>query len=440
MKTDEELTLGVVSLGCKLNQSEGEAIADLFLADGYTRVDRRAPAAVTVINTCAVTSRAEFQSRQALRRGLRQSSGGLVVATGCYAQLRPTQVADTGAHLVVGNSLKEHIPHLVRHCEGPPDSPRILVGDPNAWTGFQAHTPTRFGAHTRAFLKVQEGCDLRCTFCTVRLARGRSRSLPPNEVARRARITARGGHGEVVLTGVNLGSYGRDLSPRSALHELLSTLDSLDSIHRVRLGSVEPQDIDRSLLEVARHSRQFCPHFHIPLQSGSTRVLSRMGRRCGPERYRQVVASILDYWPSAAIGADLIAGFPGESEQDFLDTVRLIDGLPLAYLHVFPYSPRSGTRAYDLRPEVPPYVRTERAAQLRDLGAVKKRRFLANQVGTRPEVLLERKRGDGTWEGLTRNYVRVAVRHPRLRRGQLARVRVTSVAGERVSGCLASTS
>ncbi len=428
-------TVALINHGCKLNQSEGEGVVDLFVGRGYIRVPGRNGAAVTIVNTCAVTTRAEFQCRQALRQTLRRRSDGLVVATGCYAQLRPNELASVGAHLVVGNSLKEWIPALVQqHFEGRPAG-TIFVRHPNSWSGFLRHTPSRFGSHTRAFLKIQEGCDLSCTFCTVRHARGRSRSLPLREVAIRAKKLVAGGHREVVLTGVNLASYGRDLSPSTGLADVLGILSSLRGLGRIRLGSLEPHEVDRHLLEAAAHVEQFCPHFHLPVQSGSPKILAQMGRRYRPDEYRELVREIIGRWPTAAIGADLIAGFPGETAEDFGETVRLVEQLPLGYLHVFPYSPRKGTRASRLESVVAPSVRTERAARLRVLGALKKQQFTEAQLGTTAEVLLERTDRGGVWDGLTRNYVRVRVRGKDLHKGQLVSVALVSADDGWLTGC-----
>jgi threonylcarbamoyladenosine tRNA methylthiotransferase MtaB len=427
--------LSLVNLGCKLNQAEGETVADLMLLQGYTRVRAKDRADVSSINTCAVTSRAEFQSRQAVRQAVRHNPDGVVVATGCSAQLRPRDLVSAGAHVVVGNSHKEEIPRLLA-TRGPRGV--VVVDDPDQWSGFQRHVPGRFGWHTRAFLKVQEGCDSRCTFCTVRLARGRSRSLPIEAAARGARRFAESGHRELVLTGINLGSYGADLVPRTDLGELLARLTRVPGLTRLRLGSLEPQLVRPDLLRAAGRIEQLCPHFHLPLQSGSSRILRRMGRHYHPEQYRRLVEAIRDIWPSAAVGADVMAGFPGEEEADFQATVNLLEELPLAYLHVFPYSPRKGTGASKLGPVVPPFVRTNRARFLRILGARKKSSFVDSQIGSRAQVLLERPNGENGWEGLTRNYVRVRVEGPQLARGQVVEVVLTAREGDRASGCLQS--
>ncbi len=432
----EKPRLSLVTLGCKLNQTEGEVVADLLLLRGYDRVRPKERADVTIINTCAVTSRAEFQSRQAVRQAVRRNPDGLVVATGCTAQLKPDALVSAGAHIVVGNSFKETIPLLLAHPARRDTRSAVIVSDPDSWSGFQAHAPAQFGRHTRAFLKVQEGCDLACTFCSVRLARGRSRSLPPEEVARRARRFAESGYRELVLTGVNLASYGADLIPSTGLGDLLARLEQVPGLARLRLGSLEPQLVGPELLEAARRSNRFCPHVHLPLQSGSARILRRMGRRYRPDEYRAVVGAIQQAWPSAAVGADVIAGFPGEGEEDFRATVRLIEELPLAYLHVFPYSARGGTWASKLRPIVSPSVRTARAGILRALGADKRKHFVDSQIGSRAEVLLERSCQGNAWEGLTRNYVRVRVEGAQLTRGQLVEAVLTVREGERAIGRL----
>ncbi len=437
MKTDGTRTFGLVNLGCKLNQSEGEVVADLLSDLGYERVHPKGSSDLTIVNTCAVTSRAEFQSRQAIRQAVRRSPGGLVVATGCDAQLRPDDLASAGAQLVVGNPFKERIPELVAsnaHGEGS----CVLVGDPSNWSGFQQHEPSAFGTHTRAFLKVQEGCNLTCTFCTVRLARGRSRSLSPVHAARRAGKFARSGYREIVLTGVNLAAYGHDLRPATRLQDLLDELSTVPGLSRIRLGSLQPQLVSQAFLDAASRSEVLCDHFHLPLQSGSGRILRLMGRRYTPGAYRTLVHRIRKIWPSAAVGADLIAGFPGETDRDFEETVRMVEELPLAYVHVFPYSPRGGTQAWEFGSTVPPFVRTERAARLRALGNQKRRAFLEAQVGRRAEVLLERPIRRGTWEGLTRNYVRTRVAGIRLNRGAVREVLLTAREGEWVIGVLRS--
>jgi threonylcarbamoyladenosine tRNA methylthiotransferase MtaB len=434
----EKRTLSLVNLGCKLNQTEGEVVADLLRLQGYIRVRPTDRADVSIINTCAVTSRAEFQSRQAVRQAARRNPNGLVVGTGCSAQLKPGDLASAGAHVVVGNSYKEAIPLLLAHPAPAHARYGVVVGDPDEWSGFQSHAPARFGLHTRAFLKVQEGCDLHCTFCSVRLARGRSRSLPPEEAARRALRFAESGYRELVMTGINLASYGADLAPPIGLGDLLARLAHVPGLTRLRLGSLDPRLVVPELLRAARCIEGLCPHFHLPLQSGSPRVLRRMGRRYGPDQYRALVEEILRLWPSAAVGADVIAGFPGEEEADFQATLDLLGVLPLAYLHVFPYSARGGTRASELRPVVPPFVRTARARHLRAVGAGKRRDFVTGQIGSSVQVLLERPCGGNGWEGLTPNYVRVRVEGTRLARGQVVEVVLKAREGDRAIGRLQS--
>jgi len=397
-------------LGCKLNQYELRAIQEAFGSRGWETVPFGEGAEVYLVHTCAVTGRSARQCRQMLMRARRFSPDALVVATGCYAEVAPEELRAAGADLVLGTSRKEEIVGAVEEALGMGKAPAI----PLQVSGF----PER----SRALLKVQDGCDRRCAYCIVPLARGPSRSRPPEDVVEEARRLAAAGHMEIVLTGVDIGSYGEDLTPPSSLPELLSSLLEEVEGPRFRLSSLEPMGLSEELLDLISSSRRLCRHLHLPLQSGDGRVLRAMGRPYSPGEYREWVEEAHRRVPDICIGADVIVGFPGEDEVAFLNTLRFLEELPISYLHVFPFSPRPGTEAWKMPETVGHGEKKERAKLLRDLGEEKRREFYRGLVGKELEVLVEDRRVGGRKVGLSDNYARVAV-DPEERTGSIIRVR-----------------
>lgn len=416
MTGGEKKKVALATLGCKVNQCETAAVAEALRDAGLVIVPFPGPADAFVINTCTVTARTDFQSRQLIRRAHRSNPDAAIVVTGCYAQCRPGELARIpGIRRIVGNDGKDGLPEVLREIlhenGGGAAGPLVDVGDVQTcrepgrlWAGA-------FPDHTRAFLKIQDGCEANCSYCVIPRARGPVRSVPPEEVLRRLRRLAEAGYREVVLTGIHLGAYGRDLREAGDLTDLLERIENGDVVDRLRLSSVEPGEIPDRMLRLLHRGRHLCRHLHVPLQSGDDGVLRAMNRTYGREFYETLVERIAAEVPGCAIGADVMAGFPGEDDGSFAGTVRLIEDLPLAYLHVFPYSRRPGTPAADLPDQVDDGVKKERAAVLRDLGRRKREAFAARFVGREVTVLLEdrRDRETGFRKGFSGEYVPVVV-------------------------------
>jgi threonylcarbamoyladenosine tRNA methylthiotransferase MtaB len=386
-------TAALKTLGCKLNQYETEALREALEAAGYTVVDFAADADLYVVNTCTVTARSDYKSRQLVRSALKRNPGARLVVTGCAAHLDPERFAAEGAGIIVVDN---------------DDKPRVLeiLGE-----GGRTGEVSYFRDKTRFFLKVQEGCDHNCAYCRVVLARGPARSRAAAEVVNEVARAVDSGVKEIVLTGVNIGGYGADLEGPD-LGGLVEEVVQLAGDFRVRLSSVDPSDLDDALIEMVAGHPRVCPHVHLPLQSGDDRVLSAMRRRYTVSEYRRVCEKLLGLNPYAAVGGDVMAGLPGEDETAFKNTLALVEEIPFAYLHVFPYSPRPGTDAASMPDQVMPEVRTERAAVLREVAARKKETFAARNVGTVRRTLIEESvdKETGCYVGITDNYLHLLVR------------------------------
>jgi threonylcarbamoyladenosine tRNA methylthiotransferase MtaB len=395
------------TLGCKLNYAESSAIGAAFAERGFGVVELgSAGADVVVVNSCTVTENADRECRQVVRRALRANPHAFVIVTGCYAQLQPEEIASIdGVDLVLGSAEKFRIFEFEQRF-AKLDTPRIAVGEIGAVDDFGAAASGEGDTRTRAFLKVQDGCDYTCTFCTIPLARGSSRSQAIDEAVDAARGLVDGGYREIVLTGVNVGDYGKGTGER--LFDLLMRLHDVEGLERLKISSIEPNLLEDRIIELAAGSDRMLPHFHIPLQSGSDDVLGRMRRRYRSEHYRERVDRIVSLMPDAAIGVDVIVGFPGESIGDFERTRELLHGLPVAYLHVFTYSERENTPAARSADPVPIEERRRRTTILRTLSEKKRAAFAARFVGSRRRVLFEHGDRGGRVVGLTDNYVRVA--------------------------------
>ncbi len=422
-------TVGLATVGCKLNQYETEGIAERLEERGFRVVPFDGPADLYVVNTCTVTGRSDYRSRQMLRRAARANPDALVVATGCYAERDADALAampEVG--LVVGNSAKNRLASIVvdrlsAPVEGSPES--VVV--PRTWSGarFGAYDIARFRGYTRAFVKIQDGCDSRCSYCAVPDARGPSRSRPFDEVIEQAALLAANGYRELVLTGVHIGAYcdadGRGLA------ELLDALTGIGGVERVRLGSVEPGELTPELAAAVLNNDGVCNHLHVPMESGSDRILRRMSRGYSRSEYVEAVRRVTDFDGSCGLGADVMVGFPGETEEDFAETVSLVESLPFTYLHVFAFSPRNGTAAAEMDGRVPPAESRRRSRILREIGAERSRRFRESLVGTTLDVLIEDRdrTAAGRLSGLASNYVRVEVEGGDTLRNRLVRVAVT---------------
>ena len=429
-------TVAFATLGCRLNQVDSREIQTALEARGFLTVPIEAPADVVVVNTCTVTARAELSDRQAIRRAARVSPGARVVVTGCWAQTSPGEVAGLAeVDLVVGNADKARLPELLEGLlAGAPG--RVHVSDIAGARALEIPPLARVGGRSRAFLKIQDGCQHRCAFCIVPRARGRSRSLEPKVVLDHARRLVEAGHLELTLTGVDLGHYGADLLPRTTLAALLRELGALPGLRWLRLSSLLPAYFSEELLETLAGSRVIAPHLHVPLQSGSDRVLRRMRRPYTAGMYRRLVERLAAAIPALGLGADVIVGFPGETDADFAATRALVAALPFSYLHVFPFSPRRGTEATTLDGRVDARTAARRARKLRELGSAKRAAFGTGLVGSVQEVLVLETRDPATGglRGLTGNYVEVVFPGPDARMRTLARVRVTGAQRERTLG------
>lgn len=385
-----------------------------FAGPAFSVVPFDAAADVYVINTCSVTGRADAQARQLIRRVLRTRPGSRVVVTGCYAQRAPREVAAIpGVALVAGNGEKDRLQDLVAGLPVEPargavaEEPVIAVPEPRGRGRLFNPTPAEFGGRTRAYLRVQDGCDAGCSYCVVPQVRGRSVSLDPDLAVRRAEELLQRGFREIVLTGVHLGLFGRDGGGSAGLADLVGRIADLPGEFRLRLSSLEAEEVDGRLIDRMAGDGRLAPQLHLPLQSGSDRVLARMRRPAGAAAYRRVVERAAACIDPLGLGADVIAGFPGETDADFEETVRLIEALPFTYLHVFPWSPRPGTPAAALPGRVPRAVVAERCRRLREMAATRRQGFAQRLLGRPLTVLVEQRREDGAWEGWSGPYVRV---------------------------------
>ena len=397
------------TLGCKLNFAETSTIARSFEEDGYIRVDFDDPADIYVINTCSVTENADKQFKQIVRKALKTNPKAFLAAVGCYAQLKPEELASVdGVDLVLGAKEKfnitQYIDDLTKNNEGVVHSCEI------AETDFYVGSYS-IGDRTRAFLKVQDGCDYKCTYCTIPMARGISRSDTIENILSNAKKISDKGIKEIVLTGVNIGDYGRgEFGNKKHEHtflELVQALDKVEGIERLRISSIEPNLIKDETIDFIAQSNSFVPHFHIPLQSGSNEILKKMKRRYLRELYVSRVAKIREVMPDACIGVDVIVGFPGETDEHFLETYYFLNDLDISYLHVFTYSERDNTEALLMDGVVPDEVRAKRSKMLRGLSAKKRNAFYESQLGKEKTVLFESDNKQGYIHGFTENYVKV---------------------------------
>lgn len=397
------------TLGCKLNFSETSTLSRTLEAEGFLKKDFEEEADVYVINTCSVTENADKECRQLVRRIQRRAPEALVVITGCYAQLKPKEIAAIeGVDLVLGAAEKFNIAeHLRELAKG--DSAKICSCEIEDVEGF--HASYSINDRTRTFLKVQDGCDYNCSFCTIPLARGHSRSDSIEGVLQNVVALSQTGVKEIVLTGINLGDFGKGTNGgkkrEESFFELIQQLEKTEGIDRYRISSIEPNLLSNEIIEFVARSRRFMPHFHIPLQSGSNEVLGGMRRRYQKELYADRVALIKELMPHCCIGVDVIVGFPGETDKLFQETFEFLHQLDISYFHVFTYSERTNTLAIDMPGSIPMHIRHERNKILRNLSYQKMQYFTQQQVGNKRKVLFENASKNGTIEGFTDNYIKV---------------------------------
>ena len=406
-------TVALHTLGCKLNFSETSSIGRLLENDGFIKKDFNEVADVYVINTCSVTDNADKECRLLVRRIQKKAPEALVVITGCYAQLKPAEIAQIpGVDLVLGAAEKFNIiQHLKDITKG--DSAKICscdIEDVNEFTASYS-----INDRTRIFLKVQDGCDYSCAFCTIPMARGKSRSNSIENVVNNVQTIVEQGAKEVVLTGINLGDFGKGFTGgkknEETFFDLVQELDKIQGIERYRISSIEPNLLSNDVIEFVSNSKKFMPHFHIPLQSGSNKILGLMKRRYKKELYAERVGLIKTLMPHCAIGVDVIVGFPGETDEDFKETFDFLHALDITYLHVFTYSERANTTALDIKPVVPIHIRNERNKQLRNLSYQKTQYFTSQHIGETRKVLFETPDKNGMIEGYTDNYIKITTPH-----------------------------
>src|SRR5690625_4211662 len=425
----ENKTVAFHTLGCKLNFAETSTIARNLTKNGYKRVEFNQPSDVYIINTCSVTANADKECRSIVRNALKINPDGFIVVIGCYAQLKPEEIAEMeGVDLVLGATEKfniiDYLDNLEKHGDATVHSCEIDEAD--FYVGSYS-----IGDRTRAFLKVQDGCDYKCTYCTIPLARGISRTDTLENVLKQAAEIAAQDIQEIVLTGVTIGEYGKgqcgNKKHEHTFLELVQALDEVEGIHRLRISSIEPNLLKNDTIDFVADSNSFVPHFHIPLQSGSNDILKLMRRRYMRELYEERVQRIREVMPHACIGVDVIVGFPGETDEHFLETYKFLQELDISYLHVFTYSERDNTIAAEMDGVVPMGTRRKRSRMLRGLSVKKRRAFYESQIGSVRSVLFEGENKDGFTHGFTDNYVRVKVPYDESLSNTLHKVKLTHI-------------
>ncbi|WP_187260795.1 tRNA (N(6)-L-threonylcarbamoyladenosine(37)-C(2))-methylthiotransferase MtaB [Pontibacter beigongshangensis] len=414
------------TLGCKLNYSETSTIGRIFQERGFEKVEFTDTPDIYVINTCSVTDNADKKCRKIVKEALKHSPDAFITIVGCYAQLKPQEISEIpGVDAVLGAAEKFQLVDILEGFEKK-DRPQVHASAISEANTF--HNSYSFGDRTRTFLKVQDGCDYSCTFCTIPLARGNSRSDTIANVVRSAQEIAESGVKEIVLTGVNTGDFGLQDGQRvETFFELVQELDKVENIDRFRISSIEPNLLSNDIISFVAQSQRFMPHFHVPLQSGSNKILKLMRRRYLRELYADRVAAIKSLMPHCCIGVDVIVGFPGETEADFLETYNFLNGLDVSYLHVFPYSERENTMAPGMAGKVSIKDRNRRADMLRILSEKKKRHFYEQNIGREFTVLFEDDVKVGQMEGWTENYVRVVAKYDPVLINETKHVRLTAI-------------
>lgn len=420
-------TFKILTLGCKVNQYESRALEEKFKALGQEMVGEECGAELVIVNTCTVTSRSDLDARALIRRARRENPGSRIVAVGCYAALSPEALLETGANLVLASADKGELAALSL-------SEREGVARPEKVEGPLTPEPVgRFSGRKRAYLKVQDGCQCFCSYCIVPFARGPSRSLPLESVAEGLARFKENGHREAVLTGIHLGHWGRDLTPKDELSSLLAVAEE-SGLPRIRLSSLEPLELSDAVITKIKNSENLCRHLHIPLQSGSDRILKLMGRPYTRAEFQSRMEAALSGLEGLCLGFDVIVGFPGETDEDFAETVEFLEAIPFAYLHVFRYSARPGTKAFEMPGRVHPDEMARRARILRELSAKKKERFYLGQVGRAMLALPEGLGADGYLKVRTPNYVEVHLPWTREFPWEEIPVKLTGWDGKRIIG------
>ncbi|WP_017258063.1 tRNA (N(6)-L-threonylcarbamoyladenosine(37)-C(2))-methylthiotransferase MtaB [Pedobacter arcticus] len=414
------------TLGCKLNYSETSTIGRQFNQAGFDTVDFTDTADVYIINTCSVTDNADKKCRKVVKEALKHSPNAYVTIVGCYAQLKPQEIANIeGVDMVLGAAEKFRIVEFISDLT---KSPKAVIHNSPIAEATQFVASHSFGDRTRTFLKVQDGCDYSCTFCTIPLARGESRSDTIENIVQQAEEIAASGIKEIVLTGVNIGDFGlRDGKREDKFLDLVKALDKVEGINRIRISSIEPNLLTNEIIEFVAQSDRFVPHFHIPLQSGSDKILGLMRRRYKRDLYVDRVNTIKTLMPDCCIGVDVIVGFPGETREDFIDTYNFLNELNISYLHVFTYSERENTPAIDMEGAVPGSQRADRSKMLHILSEKKRRAFYETQIGKYEDVLFEADHKEGYMHGFTKNYVKVKAKYDPVMVNEIKAVKLDAI-------------
>lgn len=419
----EQKKVSFHTLGCKLNYSESSTLAREFERGGYLRVEPSEPTDVAVINSCSVTEHADKKCRNIIRKIHRRNPNAIIAVTGCYAQLKPNDIAAIeGVDLVISNNDKGDLFRRVEELKRSGEAEVYSCSVEDIKRFFPAYSSAD---RTRSFLKVQDGCDYKCAYCTIHYARGSSRNIPIADIVAEAEEIAALGQREIVITGINTGDFGRTTGEKFI--DLLRALDRVEGIDRYRISSIEPNLITDEIIEFCASSSKFVPHFHIPLQSGSTRILGLMRRRYTADKYRERIAKIRELMPDAFLGVDVIVGFPGEGEEDFMETYNLLEEVGASFLHIFPFSERAGTPAVTMPNKVQSRISTERVARLEELSARLHKSFSEKFLGEVREVLFESTDRSGKMYGYTDNYLRVSVPYNTEYINQICEVRLLAL-------------
>ena len=440
------MKVAFTTLGCRTNQHDTAEMQVILKKEGYAIVDSSETADIYVINTCTVTARSDYSSRLAVKKSLAINENATVIFTGCYAQLNPEDSSKMkGLDIVLGNADKLKIAEVLKaklknnSLQKESSLAEIYMSDIHADRKFQTLPVTQFQGRTKAFIKVQTGCDESCSFCTVVRARGSSASDTRENILDNVRHAIDGGYKEITLTGINLGTWGMDFHLKETFSSLVEDIANLNGNFRVRLSSINPMEIDDHLIELISQHEKICPHLHIPLQSGDTEVLSKMRRNYNAKQYEHIVRRASEKISPLGLGADVIVGFPGESEVSFEHTRKLIEELPFSYLHVFSYSPRSGTEAHNFKNNIKNITKKERNLILNDLVKEKARQFYKSFIGKKVTVLVEeRKQADGVLKGYSEHYIPVSIDAEGFLQNQLVSVLITEIRKNKLIGCLES--
>lgn len=408
------MKVSILTLGCKVNQSESSIIEGNLRKLGWLIVGLSEYPDYCIINTCSVTAKSDYQSRQLIRRAVR--SGAKVIVTGCYSQLRSDEIRNIKGNISIVDSNKK-------------------LSIINMLTCNTASNTFGYSNRSRPYLKIQDGCNFTCTYCTVPIARGRSRSLPVFELVRQAKEIEAAGYNEIVLTGIHIGTYGYDLNPKTKLSYLIKTLLRDTKIQRLRLSSIEVKEVDKELMELLQEKR-ICKHIHLPLQSGDDTILKLMNRMYTSKDYVSTIEDIIKSVPNIAIGTDVIIGFPGEGDKHFLNTKRFLDSLPISYMHIFPFSSRPNTLASKMSMQNAPFVKRQRFRELNALNMKKKTDYMLSQINETLDIIIEGECKDKTLVGTSSNYLKLRVTSNRYSKGDHVYVRVSGVEDNMLKGDL----